>query len=348
MTPGPLIVDVTGTELSNEDREVLRHPAVGGVILFARNCPDADSVAALAEEIHALREPRLLVSIDQEGGRVQRLTAGVTCLPAPTRMGALWDTDPRTARAMVHEAGWLMAAELLALGVDLSYAPVADLGGTSRVIGDRAFHTRPQAVEELALAYVYGMREAGMRAVAKHFPGHGGVAEDSHVESPVDRRDYGDLQMADLRPFEWLIGNGVAAIMMSHVVYPAVAQEPASLSRRWVHDILRKQMGFQGAVIADDLSMHGAAAVGDTPTRVRMALAAGCDYAPICNDRTAVQAVLEASESLVNEPASGLRRSRLMPEHRPELSQLQTDPRVKAARAMLAGLGSDPEFHLEA
>ncbi|MGH8129086.1 MAG: beta-N-acetylhexosaminidase [Gammaproteobacteria bacterium] len=345
---GPLIVDVEGTSLTAEDREVLKHPAVGGVILFARNCPDADTVAALAAEIHAVREPRLLVSIDQEGGRVQRLKEGVTRLPAPTRMGALWDTDPRAARTMVHEAGWLMAAELLALDVDLSYAPVADLGGTSRVIGDRAFHTQPQAVEALTLAYVYGMREAGMRGVAKHFPGHGGVAEDSHVESPVDRREYGDLQMADLRPFEWLINNGVAAMMMSHVVYPAVAPEPASLSRRWVHEILREQMGFQGAVIADDLSMHGAAGVGDTLARVRMALAAGCDYAPICNDRTAVHAVLESSKSLPNEPASGLRRSRLMPEHRPERAELETDPRLKAARALLAGLGPDPDFHLEA
>jgi len=348
MTLGPLIVDVEGITLSDEDREVLRHPAVGGVILFARNCPDADTVAALAAEIHAVRESRLLVTIDQEGGRVQRLKEGVTRLPAPTRMGALWNTDPKAARAMVHEAGWLMAAELLALGVDLSYAPVADLGGTSRVIGDRAFHTRPQAVEAMALAYVYGMREAGMRGVAKHFPGHGGVAEDSHVESPVDRRDYADLQMADLRPFEWLINNGLAAVMMSHVVYPAVAREPASLSRRWVHDILRGQMGFQGAIIADDLSMHGAAGVGDTLTRVRMALAAGCDYAPVCNDRTAVLAVLEASASLPNEPASGLRRSRLMPERRPDRAELRRDPRIEAARALLASLGPDPDFHLEA
>jgi beta-N-acetylhexosaminidase len=348
MTPGPLIVDVAGITLDAEDREVLGHPAVGGVILFARNCPNADTVAALAAEIHALREPHLLVSMDQEGGRVQRLKSGVTRLPALTRMGALWDINPGAARTLVHEAGWLMAAELLALGVDLSYAPVADLGGTSRVIGDRAFHTDPQAVETLALAYVYGMREAGMRAVAKHFPGHGGVAEDSHLESPVDRRSYGDLQMADLRPFEWLISNGVAAVMMSHVVYPAVASEPASLSRRWVHTILREEMEFQGAVIADDLSMHGAAGAGDMLTRVRMALAAGCDYAPICNDRAAVHTVLEASDSLPRDPAGGLRRSRLMPERRPNRSELQTDPRLMAARKRLARLESDPDFHLEA
>lgn len=345
---GPLIVDIEGTSLTAEDREVLRHPAVGGVILFSRNCPDADTVAALAAEIHAVREPPLIVSIDQEGGRVQRLRNGVTRLPAPTRMGALWGTDPRAARTMVHEAGWLMASELLALNVDLSYAPVADLGGTSRVIGDRAFHTRPQAVEALALAYLYGMREAGMRGVAKHFPGHGGVAEDSHVESPVDRREYADLQMADLRPFEWLIGNGVAAVMMAHVVYPAVAPEPASLSRTWVHDILREQMGFQGAIIADDLSMHGAAAVGDTLARVQMALSAGCDLAPVCNDREAVTGVLDAGDTLALEPASGLRRSRLLPEGRPDREALRRNPRLEAARALLAGLGPDPDFHLEA
>lgn len=344
---GPLIVDIAGTALSAEDRDILSHPAVGGVILFARNCPDADTVAALAAEIHTLREPRLLVTIDQEGGRVQRLTEGVTRLPAPTRMGALWDRDPRAARHLVRNAGWLMAAELLALGVDLSYAPVADLGGRSRVIGDRAFHTRPEAVESLALAYVYGMGEAGMRAVAKHFPGHGGVAEDSHVAQPVDRRPYADLQMADLRPFEWLIGNGVAAVMMSHVAYPAVAPEPASLSPAWIQDILRRRLGFQGVVIADDLSMRAAAGVGDTLERVCQALAAGCDLAPVCNDRPAVTAVLSASERIPDEPASALRRGRLTPVEHAGRAALGRDPRWRAVREQLVDLPADPEFRLE-
>lgn len=344
---GPLIVDIAGTGLGAEDREILKHPAVGGVILFARNCPDADSVAALCADIHALREPRLLITIDQEGGRVQRLQEGVTRLPPPARMGALWDSDPKAARGLVRKAGWLMAAELLALGVDLSFAPVADLGGKSRVIGDRAFHRDPDAVEALALAYVFGMREAGMRAVAKHFPGHGGVAGDTHVEEPVDRRTYADLQMADLRPFEWLINNGVAAVMMSHVVYPAVAPEPASLSPVWIHDVLRGRLGFQGVVFADDLSMRGAAGAGDMPARVARALAAGCDFAPICNDRSAVEAVLDGSERLPDEPASGLRRARMEPTKHLGRRALRHDPRWQAARELLARQAVDPEFKLE-
>lgn len=344
---GPLIVDVSGTFLNAEDREVLNHPAVGGVILFARNCPDADTVAALSAEIHELRSPRLLVTIDQEGGRVQRLQKGVTRLPPPTRIGAVWDTDPRAARALARNAGWLMAAELLALGVDMSYAPVADIGGRSRVIGDRAFHTDPEAVEALTLAYVYGMREAGMRSVAKHFPGHGGVAEDSHVEQPADRRAFADLKMADLRPFEWLIVNGVAAVMMSHVVYQAVAPEPASLSPVWIHDILRGRFGFQGAVFADDLSMRGVAGAGDMPARVCQALEAGCDFAPICNDRAAVEGVLVEAGTLGDEPASGLRRSRLTPGASPGPRELRQDPRWREAREHLEMLENDQDFTLE-
>ena len=344
---GPLIVDIAGTELSAEDREVLRHPAVGGVILFARNCPDADTVAALCAEIHALRAPRLLITIDQEGGRVQRLREGVTRLPPPARMGAIWDADPKAARALVRKAGWLMAAELLSLDVDLSFAPVADLGGKSRVIGDRAFHRDPDAVEALTLAYVFGMREAGMRAVAKHFPGHGGVAGDSHVEQPVDRRTYADLQMADLRPFEWLINNGVAAVMMSHVVYPAVAPEPASLSPAWIQDILRNRLGFQGVVFADDLSMRGAESAGNMLARVGRALSAGCDFAPICNDRPAVEAVIGGSESLPDEPASGLRRARMEPTEHLGRGALRHDPRWQAARDSLAHEVADPDFKLE-
>lgn len=344
---GPLIVDVAGTELSTEDREVLKHPAVGGVILFGRNCADADAVAALCAQIHALRDPRLLITIDQEGGRVQRLRDGVTRLPPPARMGALWDSDTKAARALVRKAGWLMAAELLALDVDLSFAPVADLGGTSRVIGDRAFHHDPDAVEALTLAYVFGMREAGMRAVAKHFPGHGGVPGDTHVEQPVDRRAYADLQMADLRPFEWLIGNGIAAVMMSHVVYPAVAEKPASLSRVWIQDILRNRLGFQGVVFADDLSMRGAATGGDMLARVAMALEAGCDFTPICNDREAVAAVIDGSGQLPEEPASGLRRARMEPTEHLDRRALRQDPRWRAARESLARQAADPGFELE-
>jgi len=344
---GPLLVDITGPALAAEERELLRHPLVGGVILFGRNCSTAGQVAELTRELHALRSPQLLVAIDQEGGRVQRLHEGVSRLPAPALIGALWDSDRERSRRLARDAGWLMAAEMLALGVDVSFAPVVDLGGRSRVIGDRAFHRDPEAVAELGVAYARGMGDAGMRAVAKHFPGHGGVAEDTHVARPVDRRSLADLELADLRPYDRLIDAGLSGVMLSHVVYPEVAPEPASLSRRWVHDILRGRYGFQGAVVADDLSMAAAGAAGGTPERVRKALAAGCDLAPVCNDRPGVAAVLAAEATLPDSPAAGLRRGRLMPEHRPERDDLMSGDRRRNVQEALAALGRDEAFHLE-
>jgi len=344
---GPLLVDIAGTRLTAEDRELLRHPLVGGVILFARNCPDADSVRDLAEAVHALRTPPLLIAVDQEGGRVQRVRDGVTRLPALALIGAQWERDRAGARELARDAGWLMAAEMLALGADVSFAPVVDLGGRSRVIGDRAFHRDPEAVAELGVAYARGMADAGMHAVAKHFPEHGGVAEDTHVERPVDRRELADLELADLRPYARLIGAGLSGVMMSHVVYPAVAPEPASLSRRWVHDILRDRYGFQGAVIADDLSMDAASVAGLVPERVRRALAAGCDLAPVCNDRAAVAALLAGREAMPESAASGLRRSRLAPAERPDPADLAGDGHRRRVREALAALERDDGFHLE-
>ncbi|MGH8427051.1 MAG: beta-N-acetylhexosaminidase [Gammaproteobacteria bacterium] len=340
---GPLIVDIEGARLDAADRELLMHPLIGGVILFARNCASAEGVAALAAEIHALRTPSLLVAIDQEGGRVQRLCEGVTRLPAVSIFGNLWDEDPDAARTLVRDTGWLMAVELLALGVDLSFAPVVDLGGRSRVIGDRAFHRDPEAVAELALAWMQGMDDAGMRAVAKHFPGHGGVVGDTHVERPVDRRRYADLALADLKPFEHLMVNGLAGVMMSHVIYPEVAPEPASLSRRWVHGVMREELGFQGAIVADDLSMDAAGAGGSVLERVQAALAAGCDLAPLCNDRAAVESVLAAADSIPPAPASGLRRVLLLPQARSADAVSVDDSRSKKTRAALARLmGGEP------
>lgn len=344
---GPLIVDLAGTELGAEDRDLLSHPMVGGVILFARNCPDAATVAALARTIHAIRRPPLLVAIDQEGGRVQRLTEGVTRLPALATFGACWDDNPGNARRLARDAGWLMAAELLALGVDVSFAPVLDLAGRSRVIGDRAFHRDSEAVAALGVAYARGMEEAGMRPVAKHFPGHGGVAGDTHVERPVDRRRYADLAVADLVPFERSIRAGLPGLMMNHVVYPDVAPEPASLSRRWIHGILREELGFQGAVVADDLGMDAAGAAGDVPDRVEAALAAGCDLTPLCNDRDAVAAVTAAGAEPSPSPASGLRRARLVPAAGQVARPLSDETRAKRTRAALARLAAGEPFALE-
>lgn len=344
---GPLIVDLAGPALGADERELLLHPLVGAVILFARNCPDAPTVARLAEAIHGLRTPPLLVTIDQEGGRVQRLSNGVSRLPALALFGARWNDDPKGARRLARDAGWLMASELLALGVDVSFAPVLDLAGRSRVIGDRAFHGDPEAVAELGLAFARGMEAAGMRPVAKHFPGHGGVAGDTHVERPVDRRVYADVAVSDLVPFERVISAGLPGLMMNHVVYPEIAPEPASLSRHWIHDVLRGELGFQGAVVSDDLSMHAVAGEFDVIARVAAALTAGCDLVPLCNDRRGVEAVLLAAEHFSLAPASGLRRARLVPTREVADARNIDAERMSVVRATMARLVAGEPFVLK-
>jgi beta-N-acetylhexosaminidase len=311
MSLGPLMVDLAGTTLSGDDLEVLAHPLVGGVLLFSRNYRDPEQVAALTAEIRAVRTPHLLIAVDHEGGRVQRFREGFTRLPAARLLGRRFDEDRREALNLTHAIGWLMASELRAVGVDFSFAPCVDLEyGVSEIIGDRAFHRDADAVAALAAAYLSGMREAGTAAIAKHFPGHGAVVADSHIALPVDRRDFVDLE-ADLRPYRLLIDNQLPAVMAAHVVYPAVDALPASLSRRWITDILRRSMGFHGCVFADDLSMAGAAACGDVSARARLALAAGCDVLPICNDRAAVRTVLKAFEGDAATPASQARLVRM-------------------------------------
>jgi beta-N-acetylhexosaminidase len=311
MSLGPLMVDLAGTTLSGDDREVLAHPLVGSVLLFSRNYRDPAQLAALTAEIRAVRTPHLLIAVDHEGGRVQRFRDGFTRLPASRLLGRRFDEDQREGLSLAHAVGWLMASELRAVGIDFSFAPCVDLEyGVSEIIGDRAFHRDADAVAALAAAYLSGMREAGMAAVAKHFPGHGAVVADSHVALPVDRRDFVDLE-ADLRPYRLLIDNQVPAVMAAHVVYPAVDALPASLSRRWITDILRASMGFHGCVFADDLSMAGAAAFGDAVARVRLAMAAGCDVLLICNDRPAVCTVLQHFEPDAPSPASQARLVRM-------------------------------------
>ena len=294
MSLGPLMVDVAGTELGAEDIRVLKHPQVGSVILFSRNYRDPAQVAALTASIRAVRSPHLLVGVDHEGGRVQRFREGFTRLPAARLLGRHFDGDRRDGLKLAQAVGWLLAAELRAVGVDFSFAPCIDLDyGVSEIIGDRAFHSDPDTVAALGVATMLGMRDAGMAAVAKHFPGHGAVVADSHVALPVDRREFVDLE-ADIRPYRPLIDNNLAGIMAAHVVFPAVDELPASLSQRWISGILRKQMGFHGCVFADDLTMAGAAAFGDVVARARLALEAGCDVLPICNDRHSVELVLQA------------------------------------------------------
>lgn len=294
MSLGPLMVDIAGPMLDGDDRELLRHPLVGGVILFSRNYSDPGQLKSLCDEIHSLRSPPLLVAVDQEGGRVQRFREGFTLLPPARLFGEVYDRDPKEAARAAELSAWLMAAELRALGVDMSFAPVVDLDySLSAVIGDRALHADADAVGELARAWMLGMRHAGMAACAKHFPGHGAVVGDSHHMMPVDLRSMDEMRRKDLKPYRRLIGLELPAVMMAHVVYPAVDSEPASLSHRWIEEELRGELGFQGAVFCDDLSMRGAEKAGDYLDRAEAALAAGCDMLPVCNNRAGVEAILD-------------------------------------------------------
>lgn len=312
MSIGPVMLDIEGISLSGDDRAVLRHPQTGGVILFSRNFESTQQLTELCAEIHALREPHLIIAVDHEGGRVQRFRTGFTHLPPMAALGSLYDKEgAKPAEAAAENLAWLMASELLACGVDISFAPVLDIGhGVSGVIGDRAFHRDPQLVARLAQAFVRGMRKAGMAATGKHFPGHGGVKEDSHIAKPVDRRRLADLMMSDIIPFERLIPNGLAGIMLAHVVYPEVDSKPAGYSAVWLQQILRQQLDFQGVIFSDDLSMD-AADIGNTyGERAKLAIDAGCDMVLVCNHRDAAIEVLESLEHYKN-PVSQIRLARM-------------------------------------
>jgi beta-N-acetylhexosaminidase len=345
---GPLMIDVAGHALDAEDRELLRHPAVGGLILFARNYAEPAQVEALVREAHALREPRLLVAVDHEGGRVQRFREGFSRVPPMRAFGAVWDEDQRAALRNAELAGWLIGAELRAVGVDLAFAPVLDLDfGLSSVIGDRAFHAEADAVARLGAALSSGLKRAGMAATAKHFPGHGGIAADSHLELPVDPRPRADLEAADLVPFRRLIESGVPSVMMAHVVYPAVDALPASFSARWIQAELRGALDFRGAVFCDDLSMQGAAVIGDHAERARVALAAGCDMLPLCNDRAAASRVLDALRP-APDPARQLRLTRLHGRGAyADRAELRASTEWREASAAVARTEREPGLELE-
>lgn len=334
MSLGPLMVDIAGQALSAEDREVLAHPLVGSVILFTRNYVDPEQLTQLVAEVHALRQPALLVAADQEGGRVQRFRSGFTLLPALRHLGHQFDLAPATGLDLARRHGWLMAAELLACGLDFSFAPCVDLDyGLSSVIGDRALHSSAAAVAELAVAYMHGMRDAGMAATAKHFPGHGAVVADSHLALPIDRRALVDLD-ADLLPYRRLIDNGLPAVMVAHVLFPKVDALPASLSRRWISEVLRGELRFQGTVFADDLSMAGAAQFGDIRERALHALQAGCDVLPVCNARADVSALLEGLK-VAPDAAAHLRLARLRARVHPRRATLLASDHWRACRAAL-------------
>jgi len=345
MTLGPLMIDVQGTALTEEDRELMQHALVGAVILFTRNFESVEQLERLVADIRAIRTPPLLVTVDHEGGRVQRFRKGFTLLPPMRTIGRQYDLDQAAGKVLARQCGWLMAAELRAVAIDMSFAPCVDLDyGVSSVIGDRAFHRDPQVVAELAVAFMGGMREAGMAATAKHFPGHGAVAPDSHVAIPVDRRELPDLD-EDLYPYRRLIANGLPAVMAAHVIFDQVDDLPAGFSSRWMQQELRENLGFDGAIFTDDLSMKGAEVVGDMPHRAAAALKAGCDVLSLCNDRKGVLQVIESLQG-TGDPLSQVRMVRLHGKPGPTRSALRASAEWQTCEAAVRGCMERPDLKL--
>ena len=289
---GALMLDIAGTELTQEDIELLSAPQVGGVILFARNIHSPAQVRDLTDHMRQVR-PDILIAVDQEGGRVQRLKQGFTLLPAMGRFGELYQSEPERALDLAEECGWLMATEVLAVGIDFSFAPVLDLNDISDVIGDRAFAARPVDIIALADAFLRGMHRAGMATTGKHFPGHGSVKADSHVAAAIDSRSFTEIQQQDMQTFLQL-QNQLDALMPAHVIYDQVDPNPAGFSEFWLQQVLRKDLGYDGVLFSDDLSMQAACVAGDADARLRAALAAGCDMGLVCNNRAAQQLALNA------------------------------------------------------
>tara|TARA_R110002167_G_scaffold35981_7_gene114418 strand:- start:1693 stop:2727 length:1035 start_codon:yes stop_codon:yes gene_type:complete len=322
---GPLMIDVSGYELTHEEIEILDHPLIGGLILFTRNFYDQAQLADLIKHIRQSSRNDIIIAVDHEGGRVQRFRKGFSLIPA---MGKLYpnhrDKEPVSlaqSDRWTEQFGWLMAAELLAFDIDISFAPVLDINGNSEVIGDRSFHQQPQHIVRLASQFIRGMNRAGMKATGKHFPGHGNVKEDSHIAMPIDRRSRQEIMSLDMQIFKEINQQGLlAAVMPAHVIYPAVDALPAGFSKQWIGEILRKELGFDGVVFSDDLSMQGAKQIGDIIGRVQAALQAGCDMALVCNDP---QSAMAAIDGLPSNLAVSQRPARLKKRPSFNFKQLQ-------------------------
>jgi len=338
---GPVMLDVVGKSLSDDDLRRLHHPLTGGVILFARNYESRAQITALCAAIHHAR-PGILIAVDHEGGRVQRFRSdGFTRLPAMRALGQLWDRDVLQSCKVATALGYVLAAELRACGVDLSFTPVLDLDyGPSEVIGDRAFHRDPRVVTMLAKSIHHGLLQAGMANCGKHFPGHGFVAADSHIAIPVDERDPKDILKEDAAPYGWL-GMSLSAVMPAHVIYPFFDSQPAGFSRKWL-SLLRDELGFEGVIFSDDLSMEGASVAGNVVQGAHAALSAGCDMVLVCNSPDKADQLLEGLDPTVSLDAkrSAARIAALVPTSPPKTwDELQADPVYKAACGLVKSLG---------
>ncbi|MEX3811900.1 beta-N-acetylhexosaminidase [Paraburkholderia sp. BR13439] len=334
-TPGPVMLDVVGKTLNRDDKRRLAHPMTGGVILFARHYESRAQLVALTDAIRAIR-PDLLIAVDHEGGRVQRFrTDGFTVLPSMGKLGALWDEDVLHATKVTTAVGYILAAELRACGVDMSFTPVLDLDyGHSQVIGDRAFHRDPRVVALLAKSLNHGLALAGMSNCGKHFPGHGFAQADSHVAMPVDERPLDEILGNDVAPYDWL-GLSLGAVLPAHVVYPAVDAKPAGFSRIWLQDILRGKLGFEGAIFSDDLSMEAARQGGTLTEGAQAALEAGCDMVLICNQPDEAEKVLDALR-VTPSKESQRRLKRMRPRGKAlRWSKLMAEPRYAEAQKLV-------------
>lgn len=347
MSIGPVMMDLRGVEIAADEKEMLNHPLVGGLILFTRNFESPDQLQQLVTDIHAASENRILVCVDHEGGRVQRFREGFTRLPA---CGCIEQYDHEKRVEHAETLAWLMAVECLAIGIDFSFAPVLDLNlGVSDVIGDRAFHREPNEVVSLASAYIKGMHRAGMASTGKHFPGHGSVKADSHIAIPIDERDLFDIKMRDLIPFRRLIDEGIAAMMPAHVIFPKVDDKPAGFSKIWIEQILRQELRFQGAVFSDDLSMEGAKVAGSFAERATTALEAGCDMVLVCNDTEAAASVLDELD-VTTQPQSQVRLMRMQGRGNYTKESLQANPEWQTAKALAAKMlemDKTPDFDFD-
>ncbi|MCK5903388.1 MAG: beta-N-acetylhexosaminidase [Cocleimonas sp.] len=294
MPYSPVMFDLAGTELTAEEKEILQHPMIGGLIFFSRNYYNIEQITHLIKTVRDGAKQEILIAIDHEGGRVQRFHEGFTSLPAVAELGKAYDKSQAHGLQLAQQHGWLMAAELKSVGIDFSFTPVLDLDhGISDFMGDRIFHQDPDVLVKLGAAYIKGMHEAGMAATGKHFPGHGAVKADSHIDLPIDHRTKAAIFEKDILPFSQLFLQGLDAVMPSHVIYPNIDDKPAGFSRIWLQDILRQQLKFDGVIFSDDLGMKAASFAGGYTERAEAALEAGCDMILPCNNRKSIIEILD-------------------------------------------------------